>query len=200
MIGRENNIKEILFYGDSNTYGYDPRGFGGGRYPEEVRWTELLRRTAGDWQIFDDGMNGREIPSGSFSPRYVAAELDHLAADWLAVMLGTNDLLNSGDPDAGRVAEKMERFLLGVERIAASRFRVLLIAPPPAEGGWADAKCSEESRKLSAAYCQIAAVHGWNFVNSAEWNCEVAFDGVHLSEEGHRSFAAGMLECLRRLI
>ena len=27
--------KKVLFYGDSNTYGYDPAGFMGGRYPEE---------------------------------------------------------------------------------------------------------------------------------------------------------------------
>ncbi len=27
---------KILFYGDSNTYGFDPRGFGGGRYPVDI--------------------------------------------------------------------------------------------------------------------------------------------------------------------
>ena len=31
--------KQIVCIGDSNTWGYDPRGFGGGRYPAAVRWT-----------------------------------------------------------------------------------------------------------------------------------------------------------------
>ena len=30
----------LICFGDSNTYGYDPRSFFGGRYPG--RWTDLL--------------------------------------------------------------------------------------------------------------------------------------------------------------
>lgn len=32
----------LLCYGDSNTYGFDPRSYFGGRYPAEVRWTHRL--------------------------------------------------------------------------------------------------------------------------------------------------------------
>ena len=32
--------RRVLCFGDSNTYGYDPRSFFGGRYPG--RWTDLL--------------------------------------------------------------------------------------------------------------------------------------------------------------
>jgi len=31
-------MRKLILFGDSNTYGYDPRGFLGGRYPEKVRW------------------------------------------------------------------------------------------------------------------------------------------------------------------
>lgn len=40
----------ILCYGDSNTYGYDPRGFFGDRYPKESRWVDILAQRTG-WQI-----------------------------------------------------------------------------------------------------------------------------------------------------
>ena len=33
---------KLLTVGDSNTYGFDPRTGGGGRYPEEIRWTGRL--------------------------------------------------------------------------------------------------------------------------------------------------------------
>ena len=36
----------ILCYGDSNTYGFDPRSWLGERYPADVRWTGLLRESA----------------------------------------------------------------------------------------------------------------------------------------------------------
>ena len=39
--------RRLLCYGDSNTYGYDPRSYLGGRYPQSVRWTALLRDMGG---------------------------------------------------------------------------------------------------------------------------------------------------------
>ena len=30
----------IICFGDSNTYGYDPRGYFGGRYGADCRWVE----------------------------------------------------------------------------------------------------------------------------------------------------------------
>ena len=35
-------MKEILCFGDSNTYGYDPHDTNEGRYPKEVRWTGIM--------------------------------------------------------------------------------------------------------------------------------------------------------------
>ena len=33
---------KILCFGDSNTYGYDPRSYFGGQYPAQNRWVDLL--------------------------------------------------------------------------------------------------------------------------------------------------------------
>ena len=52
---------KILCFGDSNTYGYDPCFFLGGRYPAEHRWPDLLAAQTG-WDIVNAGENGREIP------------------------------------------------------------------------------------------------------------------------------------------
>ena len=32
----------ILCFGDSNIYGYDPRGYFGGRYDADSRWVDIL--------------------------------------------------------------------------------------------------------------------------------------------------------------
>ena len=32
----------VCCFGDSNTYGYDPRSFLGGRYAAENRWVDIL--------------------------------------------------------------------------------------------------------------------------------------------------------------
>ena len=39
VLGTEEHMRRILCFGDSNTYGYDPRG---GRYDENTRWTKRL--------------------------------------------------------------------------------------------------------------------------------------------------------------
>ena len=50
-------MRRILCFGDSNTYGYDPRG---GRYDENTRWTKRLDTLLGDgWTVVEEGFNGR---------------------------------------------------------------------------------------------------------------------------------------------
>ena len=81
---------DIICFGDSNTYGYDPRGYFGGRYDADCRWVDILAVENG-WTIFNMGQNGREIPSST--PTFSAD------TDLLIVMLGINDLLQGWSPE-----------------------------------------------------------------------------------------------------
>ena len=51
---------KILCFGDSNTYGYDPRSFLGDRYPAEYRWVDILAKKLCCTAV-NAGMTGREI-------------------------------------------------------------------------------------------------------------------------------------------
>ncbi len=53
---------EVICFGDSNTYGYNPRGYFGGRYDADSRWVDILAAET-DWTVYNMGQNGREIPS-----------------------------------------------------------------------------------------------------------------------------------------
>ena len=50
----------VICFGDSNTYGYDPRSWLGGRYDAGSRWVYILTSETG-WTIRNMGVNGREI-------------------------------------------------------------------------------------------------------------------------------------------
>ena len=93
----------VICFGDSNTYGYDPRGYFGGRYEADNRWVDILAAETG-LTISNMGQNGREIPSAA--PTFPAD------TDLLIVMLGTNDLLQGRSPE--QAAERLERFLVGI--------------------------------------------------------------------------------------
>ena len=86
-------VKKVLCYGDSNTYGFDPRMYSSGRYEESEIWTSVLADLLGDgWEVINEGMNGRRIP---FEGRYEYVEglMQNLSGgDWFVIMLGSNDI------------------------------------------------------------------------------------------------------------
>ena len=177
-------MKAICF-GDSNTYGYDPRGYFGGRYDADCRWVDILAAETG-WTISNMGQNGREIPS--------AAPVFPEDTDLLIIMLGTNDLLQGRSPE--QAVEWLERFLSG---ISLDRSKILLIAPPPVTlGAWVpSAKLIDDSRTFARLCQALAEQLGIRFADAGKWDISLAYDGVHFTEQGHRAFAAGLLEELR---
>lgn len=172
----------ILCFGDSNTYGYDPRGFFGGRYDAEDRWVDLLAQHTGH-ECVNAGANGREIPRNPYALRLLA-ECD---PDIFLVMLGTNDLLQGAS--AREAAARMEAFLTAMLPHCA---KILLVSPPPlARGAWVDADALvEESRRLAEAYRLLAEKLGIPFADTRDWKIPLSYDGVHFTEEGHRLFAS----------
>ncbi len=173
---------KILCFGDSNTWGYDPRGFFGGRYDQP--WPEILARELG-CTVVNLGENGREIPK---TPVFFPED-----TDLLILMLGTNDLLQGASPEG--VSGAMERFLQTLDRE-----KLLLIAPPPMKlGAWvSDPRLPDDSVALAEHYRRLAAALGIRFADAGQWKIPLAYDGVHLTQEGHRAFAAGLIDYLEK--
>lgn len=171
---------KVICFGDSNTYGYDPRSYFGGRYPEDSRWVDILAAKTG-WEVVNRGENGRCIPRQS-----VAFPAD---TDLLILMLGTNDLLQGGTPQ--QAAERMEHFLLG---LSLERRKVLLVAPPSLVfGEWVpDERLIAASRVLAKTYGNLAGQLGVRFADAGSWNVPLAYDGVHFTGQGHQAFAEGI--------
>ena len=186
---------KVLCYGDSNTYGYDPRGFFGDRYPKESRWVDILAQRTG-WQIQNEGQNGREIPSRPFQYQRTGELLAQLVPDVFGIMLGTNDLLRGYS--AEETCSRMEAFL---RHIQPGCGQLLLIAPPPMKrGAWVtEESLIAESAKLAEAYQALSQKQGIFFADAKKWNVQLAFDGVHFTEEGHRAFAKGLYSYLTKL-
>ena len=88
----------VICYGDSNTYGYDPRSYLGGRYGPDHRWVDILAAKTG-WNVSNWGENGREIPHSAFALHLLERQLDALAPfEGICLMLGSNDLLCGASP------------------------------------------------------------------------------------------------------
>lgn len=175
---------KVWCFGDSNTYGYDPCGFFGGRYSEP--WPALLAEKNG-FEVVNDGRNGRIIPAGDRELREFRRDEETLNADALVVMLGTNDLLEGAS--AGEAAARMETFLA-----RCTVPSVILVCPPPMKrGAWVpDDRVVEESAELTRRYKALAERSGVHCADAGEWEIGLAYDGVHFVEEGHRRFAEAL--------
>ena len=172
----------ILCFGDSNTYGYDPRGFFGDRYDAEDRWVDLLAKQTGH-DCINAGANGREIPRNPYALRLLT---EHAPMDIFLVMLGTNDLLQGAT--AKETAARMEAFL---NQLLPHCKRIVLVTPPPMKrGAWVPTDTLvTESIHLAEEYKLLAEKMNIPFVDTRHWNIDLTFDGVHFTESGHHTFA-----------
>ena len=179
----------ILCFGDSNTYGYDPRGFFGDRYGAGDRWADLLAKQTGH-ECINAGANGREIPRNPYALRLLTK---HAPVDIFLVMLGTNDLLQGAT--AKDAAARMEAFLT---TLFSHCKQILLVCPPPMKrGAWVPTdELVTESIHLTEEYKLLAEKLNVPFIDTRHWNIELTFDGVHFTEEGHHTFANHLMEVI----
>ena len=180
---------KVLCIGDSNTFGFDPRSPLGERYPDDIRWTGKVS----GHEMINWGINGITVPHDHSVYVDLIRRKD---PDLVIVMLGCNDLLMGGS--AEQTAHYMGEFL---DSLRTAGKKILLIAAPPFIYGDAvqTDELIEESKKLAGEYRDLADKKGCLFEDAGEWDVDIAFDGVHFSEEGHAAFARGLEKALERL-
>ncbi len=194
------DVKRILCYGDSNTWGYDPTT--GRRYARDVRWTGVLQRALGeDFEIIEEGLNGRttvledRIEPGRNGLTYLyPCLLSHFPLDLVVIMLGTNDLKARFNLPAGDIAEGARQLVLCVRHAAedngSSPPPVLLVCPPRLgkidENNEEFAGAGPKSRKLSGFYATVAGELGCFFLDAGQYITSSDIDGIHLDAAEHR--------------
>lgn len=204
--------KRILCFGDSNTYGYDPRG---GRYDEMTRWTMRLQHLLGEeYAVIEEGLNGRTcvyddpIEGGYKSgANYLPPCLmSHNPLQAVVLMLGTNDAKRRFNLSPMTIGEGMMQ-LIRLTRLYATDdegnpSKIILVAPVPI-GNWLPrtrhAECfgpqaMEVTAGLIAEYARIAKLLRCEYLDASQWAQVSQIDAVHLSREGHVGLAQGLYQ------
>ena len=187
----------ILCFGDSNTYGYDPRGFFGDRYGAEDRWVDLLAERTGH-QCINAGANGREIPRNPYVLRLIK---EHGSVDIFLVMLGTNDLLQGAT--AKEAASRMEAFLVPILPYCP---QILLLCPPPLENldrsffAFEFAGGEQKSRDMAQFFEIIAAKYRVHYMNVGEIVRFSDVDGLHFESDQHLKLAEAVAAKVKEIL
>ena len=176
---------KILCYGDSNTYGWDPRYFGGGRYDRV--WTDILGEAGHDVTVH--AMPGRQIPHVKRPLQILQDQLrDHY--DLMIIMMGSNDIEATLMPDM--VEERMRTFLKAVRGWDAAE-RYLIVGPPVID---ATRELEAACREMNERFRALASEFTCDYVDSAAWGLALAHDRCHLTEEDQGVFAKHILEAI----
>ena len=192
-------MKKLILFGDSNTYGYDPRGFLGGRYPEEVRWTTHVKETLkDDYEIVEEGMNGRMLPELGYG-LFTTVIQGLSREDVFVMMLGTNDILLTSHPNVKATLQRLDSILSYVSKNCLATF--ILIAPPYISALDQEMQLYHDcSVEMNEGYTKLATAHNIKAIDAGSWNIEMGYDGVHFSIEGHKKFSEFLLKSLAEIM
>lgn len=128
-------MKQILCFGDSNTWGYD--GESRERLPWGVRWTSLLQEKLNKekYRVIEEGLCGRTtvfedpLRDGRKGTALLPTLLEtHAQVDVITLMLGTNDCKTVFGASADVIGKGILRLLDQIQEYAP-KAKVLLMSP-----------------------------------------------------------------------
>ena len=209
--------KNILCYGDSNTWGCIPVSVREGgrppqRYSSQIRWPRLLQKSLGEgYYVVEEGLNGRttnlnyHIPPDRNGKTYLPACLyTHAPIDLVVLALGGNDLKLYYGRQPEDIRDGMAELIDLIQAtsyghdLRTSPDILLAIQPPPLpvaehmvdENGICLFKDSiSRAKKLATLYRHLAEKKKCHILDLSEAGIPSEIDGLHLDEKGHKLVA-----------
>lgn len=196
-------MKNILCFGDSNTYGLIPDG--SGRYDFTVRYPGMLQSILGeDYHVIEEGCPGRTtVFEDSLRPYtkgldYITACLkSHTPLDYVLVMLGTNDCKSAFSANSRKIAEGISSIVERIQNNIIPAPQILIISPihlgddivKPGYDPEFDEVSVTVSKGLAEEYRMISHKTGCLFLDASTVAQVSSIDQEHLDEAGHYSVA-----------
>ncbi len=210
------NEKNILCFGDSNTWGANPAD--GSRHDRNTRWPCMLQQELGDgFHVVEEGLCGRTtvwddpVEGDKNGLKQIVPVLkSHEPLDLVIIFLGTNDLKVRFSVPACDVAESAWQLVKAARACEYPRTgkapEVLVVCPPPFApleptpfkdmfaGG------EEKSHQLAAAFEEVAARRGFKLFQAGDVVQSSVVDGIHLEASEHGKLGRALAEAVRGIV
>lgn len=204
-------MKNILCFGDSNTWGYNPETKD--RYPREIRWTGLLQDkfSKESVHIIEQGLCGRTTVfedktrpnrKGINTLKEIFDTEENI--DSVVLMLGTNDCKTYYGNSEHEIADGVDACLDVILQHVLPK-KILLISPITlGDNVWKkefdpefNNASVQVSKKLKKAYENVAKDRKVNFLAASEYAYPSEADQEHMDVLGHSSLADAIYESVK---
>lgn len=206
-------MKQILCFGDSNTYGLIPGTKD--RYGWNIRWPGILDEYVRDkgYRVIEEGLCGRttifedELREGRRGTDALPILLEsHSPIDIIILMLGTNDCKTVYNASAELIGKGIKRLIEQIKN-KLPQSKILLISPILlGEGVWEEGfdkefgcQSVETSKNLHKVYKGIADENEIYYLKASEYAAPSVADREHLDETGHRNLADAIIHLFEEL-
>ena len=209
-------MKNILCFGDSNTWGFvpgafDPKTLYMKRYSIRERWPGLLSNILGeDFHIIEEGLNGRttnvEYPdlSGRSGTSYILPCLySHSPLDLVILNIGINDIKVIFDRSMMEISKGMAEIIDIIRSISygpdmQGQPQILLLSPSALiHEGYVDQNNEsafkggmEKSLLFNDYYEKLALERDCHYVDLQSVVSYSKIDGLHYDKRGHAAVAS----------
>ena len=208
-------MKNILCFGDSNTFASHPLG---GRHPYHIRWTGRMQTLlGGDYRVIEEGLGGRTTvyedqiaPGRNGRPALPAAIATHNPIDLIIIMLGTNDLKEQYNATAWDLGKAMEELMRIVDTFPYAphyqKPQVLLVSPIHVSEGVEETfgcftnAAADRSKKLAAIYKPVAEAYGAHFFDASLVARPSREDRLHMDSESHLALGEALAQQVRAIL
>lgn len=212
------NMKTVLCFGDTNTWGVNP--VDETRLSYDKRWTGILAHELEPRiRVIEEGQCGRtticDDPVDLYKNglNYLLPCLDgHRPLDLVIIMLGTVQL-------KGRFNQSAEDIALGLERIIQAVLfsgaglegkspKILIISPikvgevekGPLATIFFLKNNRERQQRFRGLFHELAKRYELDFMAAEDYAKTSELDGIHIAEESHYSFAMAVAEKVRKIL
>lgn len=209
VMRKREQMKYILCYGDSNTWGCEPETMR--RYDFPQRWPGVMQRILGaDSHVYENALNGRTtvwddpIEEGRCGKAGFTSVLEGCAPlDLVIIMLGTNDCKKRFNLEPWDIGWGMDLLVQYVKRASCGRNgitpRIIVASPPLMGSDWEKTihgtvfgpESARRAKGLSAVYAEIASRNGVDFFDAAP-HTTTGCDCVHMPPESHARLGEAM--------
>lgn len=206
-------MKNILCYGDSNTFGYNPEN--GGRYSFNERWPGVLQKSLEQkYRIIEEGCSHRTtifddpVIPGKCGLDFLPICLEsHKPLDIVILALGINDTKSIFHASSNDIAKGMEVLVNTVFSYGyGEQFNVpevIIVAPTKIKAEITenplssfDARSVEVSSELAEKYMSIAKTNGCHFLDASGVSNVSDLDCLHLTRESHINLGQSLAEII----